>query len=159
MGVISAYLRTAGCWAVSGGVRQPEPPGSGGGAGRPARRPPWRCAPPSRSATACHSEGRGTSRTGPPDRFPRRRRKSPLRELGATHTHTHTIQVRLNAILGFYVLLYPAFLMQSDTMLLGEPDDLHRFMSGSADSSSIFHSVSDAAFIHNGSKYPHHSSR
>lgn len=129
------YLQTADCWAVSEGVHQAEPPGSGGGAGRPVGRPPSRCALPSRDATACHSEGGGTSRTGSPDRFPHQRRKSQLRELGGqggqcTHTHrkkyTHTQREsdQTECDTSFFF----SFLMRCDTILLGKLDDLNRFM-------------------------------
>lgn len=158
---MAAYLQTAGCWAVSGDIRQPQPPGGGGGVGQPAGRPLSHCALPSRSATVYHSEGGGTSRTGPPDHFPHQRRTSTLRELvgemhkhthPCAHTHAHNSHIKMNMIFYVSCLLCPPFLMQCDTMLLGELDDLNRFMRSSADSSSIFHNSSDAAVICNGSE-------
>lgn len=101
---MAAYLQTAGCWAVSGDIRQPQPPGGGGGVGQSAGRPLSHCALPSRSATVYHSEGGGTSRTGPPDHFPHQRRTSTLRELvDEMHKHTHMYTIATSRWIWYFM--------------------------------------------------------
>lgn len=80
-----------------------------------------------------------------------------------THTHTCDSQVRLNTILVFFFFFFMFFsilpfwcnVIQCCWENLMTWIDL---WGGSADSSSIFHNVSDAAVTQNGSKYPENSS-
>lgn len=127
------HPQRAGCWVVSADIPLPEPPWSGGEARQPAGRLLSRCALPSRSATADHSGGGGTSWTRLPGRFPHQRRKSPWTELGGEHTGMfcwRSGQTECESVF-FFLLLAAVILFWCNVIQCcwEKVDDLKRFMS------------------------------
>lgn len=148
------HPQRAGCWVVSADIPLPEPPWSGGEARQPAGRLLSRCALPSRSATADHSGGGGTSWTRLPGRFPHQRRKSPWTELGGEHTGMfcwRSGQTECESVFFFFCSPLSSF---SDAMWYNAAGK--KWMTwkdlwvGSPDSLSIFHG---AGVKHKGLKY------